>query len=355
MRIALLGDIALFGCNRSSNPKYKEIFAPVKTVLDGCDYVIGNLETPLTNAEKTVGGKSAYIKGTPEDVEILKYLNVSHVGLANNHAFDFKKQGLDETIRTLENAGIEWYGIDGKECTVRSGESTVELSGYCCYSTNAKGMGTVNILDPAVIEKELDESDKEECVPILSLHWGQEHVHFPNHDHVELARKLCKDRKVVIHGHHPHVIQGMEYVGQSLVLYSLGNFCFDDIYTKKSADPSVKLSPDNREALIAVLEIRNNTIEDYKCHIFSFDGNSYSLSENGNEKIREWTDLLSADKEHYNIIRSTALNEHLGSRKQMRDLKWYVKRLNIESFRIIVASKKNQKCYKRLIKDYIGQ
>ena len=117
MKIALLGDMALFGHNTAERGLYHEKFKEVKEELAQFDYIIANLETPLTRITKTVGGKSAYIKGSPDDIEILKHLGVTHVTLANNHICDFLQAGADETIKYLEAADIEWlldkYQNDG--------------------------------------------------------------------------------------------------------------------------------------------------------------------------------------------------------------------------------------------------
>ena len=247
MRIALLGDIALFGKNTARSRDWRHRFLGIRDILHGCDFVIGNLETPLTAGTRTVGGKSAYIKGFPEDAEILKYLGVSHVSLANNHIFDYGARGLSDTVSCLEQNGIAWYGINGK--SIELGNCAV-LSGFCCYSTNAAGLDRrtdfVNLLDPPEMEKAIRQAEEKNLLPILSCHWGEEHVHFPNYDHVELARGLARKHTIVVHGTHPHVIQGTETVGESLIHYSLGNFCFDDVYTSRSKDPLIRLSLDNQ-------------------------------------------------------------------------------------------------------------
>lgn len=352
MRIALLGDIALFGCNTIKNHNYTKKFAGIKEVLDKCDYVIGNLETPLTTSDKTIGGKSAYIKGLPENVNILKYLNVTHVGLANNHAFDYGQRGLTETINTLDKAGISWYGVNGKQCRINIDDNSIALLGYCCYSTNGKGMGVVDILDPLIIEKELNELG--EVLPILSLHWGQEHVHYPNYDHLKIARKLCENRNLVIHGHHPHVIQGVERIGNSIVAYSLGNFCFDDIYTSKSKDPLVRLSEDNMESFVMILNIQNNNIIDYEIIPFCFNENEYTNDEEIVEKIERWSAFLQTPQDEYIKKRNEDISQYINNRKKLRNVQWYLKRMSLESIKMILSAKTNLKKYNALIQNYIS-
>lgn len=56
MRLALLGDIALFGAfDIKNNPRLKENLREISSYLDGFDYVVGNLETPFSEKKKNTG------------------------------------------------------------------------------------------------------------------------------------------------------------------------------------------------------------------------------------------------------------------------------------------------------------
>lgn len=357
MKIALLGDIAFLGRMTANNSSYKKMFAPFKEYLQECDFIIGNLESPLTNQNKVIGGKSAYLKGSPADVEVLSYLGVSHVTLANNHMFDYGAEGLSETIHVLEDSGIAWYGANSHDEKICFENNKIILLGYCCYSTNGKGIGTiepcVNVFDPKFAEKNIDKFIGEGYLPILSIHWGQEHVHFPNYDHVEVARKLGKNRKIVIHGHHPHVIQGIESVDYSLIAYSLGNFCFDDVYTSKSKEPLVKLSADNKESFVLIINVENNQILGYEIVPFTFEGYEYKVRLDIAKKIEQWSDFLATPKDIYVRQRARELNSYIQGRKNLRNAEWYIKRMNLESVKMILGARHNSKKYNELIYSYI--
>lgn len=357
MKIAFLGDVALFGRNTVRDTSYIERFKPICEILQSCDYVVANLETPLTDCCHHVRGKSAYIKGCPEDVEILKYLGITHVSLANNHMFDYGPAGLEETVRVLNNNEIKWYGANGQVSFLKDDNSKVCLQGYCCYSTNGKGLRDkapyINKLDPFAIEKNICDLKKDNVLPVLSLHWGEEHIHYPNYDHIQVARKLCQGHEVIIHGHHPHVIQGVETVGKSLIAYSLGNFCFDDVYTPKSKEPLVALSKDNRESFIMIVDVNESNITDYQLIPFTFSNSAYSLCESDSVEIREWSEFLNKEKAEYNRIREATIKAYLDSRKKKRDFSWYLKRMNMESVYMILSSYLDRRKYQRLILRYI--
>nr|WP_303182768.1 CapA family protein [Lachnoclostridium phocaeense] len=358
MKIAFLGDIALFGKNTTETTLYQRKFRFTRNILESCDFVVGNLESPLTTHTKTIGGKSAYLKGNPKDVEILKYLNVTHVSLANNHMFDYGIHGLQETIDTLDRAGIKWFGANGKTAVIRDNINKLSLMGYCCYSTNGKGLGVkkpcINVFNPSAVENEVTEVITNDMLPVLSIHWGEEHVHYPNFDHLEVARKLCKDKKIIIHGHHPHVIQGIEEVSNSIVAYSLGNFCFDDVYTYKSKEPLIRLSKDNMESFILLMEIENNHIINYKPVPFSFREDCYQPDEEILVKLKKWSSFLYANQDEYIKKRSRDLQVYLEGRKKMRNMEWYIKRLNMSSIEMYLSSKLNRKRYNEIVRSYIN-
>lgn len=75
------------------------------------------------------------------------------------------------------------------------------------------------------IEKAKEISD----VVVVNVHWGVEYTHTPNEGQKSLAKKMVEWGADIIFGHHPHVIQPMEYIERmdgtkGIVCYSLGNF-----------------------------------------------------------------------------------------------------------------------------------
>ena len=56
------------------------------------------------------------------------------------------------------------------------------------------------------------------------MHWGVEYTHEPVASQKEIASYLASLGVDVIIGHHPHVIEPIEYIENTLVIYSLGNF-----------------------------------------------------------------------------------------------------------------------------------
>ncbi|PHS68272.1 MAG: hypothetical protein COB12_00005, partial [Flavobacterium sp.] len=264
MKIALLGDIAFFGkFSLKNNNSLFDYFKEVSLLLKSYDLVIGNLETPFVTNQKEYGYKSAYIKSDPINVDLLKYLNINLVNLANNHIYDFGGESYELTKKILEENSISYFGIEDKQIEINYESNKLAIQGYCCYSTNPMGINNqrqkgINELDYSNVQKSLLENTKKGFFNIIGFHCGQEHVNYPNFDHILLGRKLAELAPYIFYGHHPHVAQGIEKIKNSLLAYSLGNFCFDDVYTKKSEDPLIKQSKNNKESFILELTLENN-------------------------------------------------------------------------------------------------
>ena len=353
MKIALLGDTALYGkfCVKE-NPDLYNYLSSVKKELEGYDYVVLNLETPFVNNQKPWGHKSAFIKSAPENVEVLKYLGVDSVCLANNHMFDYGQSSFQYTKELLDKYGIRYFGVEDKVDLIEIAGNKIAFSGYCCYSTNPQGLAKtgVNKLDYKEVEQSLIHYQNLGYTNIISVHAGQEHVNYPNYDHIKFARKLSSVCQYVYYGHHPHVLQGIETVNNSLLAYSLGNFCFDDVYTSISTLPIVKMSDNNKSSVIVSLEYKDSTLIGFEM-IPLFD---CVISEGVHKNkissdIKKYSEKLREDKTEYVLFRQQLLAAYIEGRKSKRDLNWYLKRINYNSFKMVLNSYRNQKKYNNAI------
>ena len=265
MKIALLGDTAFFGKNTTNNHGVFDYFKDIREKLKEYDDVVVNLETPFNIDSKPNGYKSAYISSTTSDIELLKYLGVTTVNLANNHLFDYGKKSYELTKQILSDNGFQYFGVEKKQVLIEKEGNKIAFSGYCCYSSNPLGLcdDGVNELFYPTVEKTLTDNSNNGYNNILSIHAGAEHINFPSFDHIKFARKLSGIVPYVYYGHHPHVLQGIEKYNESIIAYSLGNFCFDDIYTEKSKTPLVRQTENNKSSIILELEYQDNKLLRY--------------------------------------------------------------------------------------------
>lgn len=103
-----------------------------------------------------------------------------------------------------------------------------------------------------------------------------------------------------------------------------------------------------------IVEIENNIINRYELIPFTFEEGIYKIDYSIMDKIQEWSDFLSVPKEEYVKMRYSDLAAYISKRKKLRNFEWYLKRLNLESFKMIIDSKKNLRKYKQLVKKYIS-
>jgi len=350
MRIAFIGDLAFFGKNSlEHNPNAAEYFKPVANLLKDFDYVVGNLETPFVSDQKPYAPKSAHIKSSIQNVELLKLLNIDLVTLANNHIYDFGQGSLDLTCSTLKEHGIEFIGINDKEFDLELDGNKLSFHGYCCYSTHPIGMDKgVNVLDIGTVENRLDAKSKAGYLCILNLHFGQEHVHTPNYDHVLMCRQFAKKHPYIMVGHHPHVIQGIEEYNGSHIAYSLGNLCFDDVYSTAMKKPIFTMSEFNRKAFIWDLKIENNKVVQQKPIVVYLGVDELKVgSQNIIDELGLYSQELQKSREQYISERTKYLSDFFKNRIKSNNLTWFLTRLRYDTYKRYRKAKQNRALYKK--------
>ncbi len=220
---------------------YAWLFAPVADLLAAPDLTFANLETPVAPTASQ-GSRSFVFDAPPEAIAALRDAGVDLVAIANNHALDQGRAGLEETVRRLAAAGVAHVGAGGgprPEGPVRIERNGLSIAFLgATYGLNQDGNtcppGRAGCLRVA----ELDRGRMVEAVRaaagaadavVVSLHWGTEYQQQPRPEDVELARRLADAGALVILGHHPHVLQPIELYRRpdgrtAVIAYSLGNF-----------------------------------------------------------------------------------------------------------------------------------
>ncbi len=359
IKVALLGDIAFFGKHCvNNNPDIYTYFKSVKEQLSKYDFVIGNLETPFRKANaKTYGSKSAHIGADFENIELLKYLGVGIVNLANNHIFDFGESAFKDTLKLLDESSIQYFGtFNQTDLIIEKEGNKIYLNGYCCYSTNPLGLGKngINKFNFLDVKKQLMDNYAKNLNSIFSVHAGQEHVNYPNYDHLYLARELANVAPYVYYGHHPHVLQGIEDNKNSVIAHSLGNFCFDDVYTSMSKEPLIKQTENNKSSVILEIHYEDNKIVGHsEVPIFLGEDEIVVGKEEIIANLKKYSEYLNTEKSEYIAFRNGLFANYITERKNMRNFNWYIKRLRFKSVKMILNSRKNTKNYFENVKSFV--
>ncbi|MAZ30301.1 hypothetical protein CL655_03395 [bacterium] len=155
--------------------------------------------------------------------------NVTYASIANNHSYDFGLEGFAHTQQALEGAGITPLGhpqqVD-KTATeyVSLGNETVAI-----ISLNTVGVSADLDVLQAVLTNAVSTAD----YSIVNIHWGTEYELLPDAIQQQLVSVFAKTGVDVVIGHHPHVVQPIERVDDTLVFYSLGNTVFDQYFSEE--------------------------------------------------------------------------------------------------------------------------
>lgn len=349
MKIAFLGDIALIGKYDVTQAGQVSVFERLKwarTIIKDCDYAVANLESPLTNIVNTREAKSMHLKSNTSNICVLKYLGVDAVSLANNHVYDYGKKGLNETIRTLEENGVKYFGIGDKPLIIE--KEKISIQGFCCFTANGwhydsmPGNGRLHTLTMENVEKFLKESTADNCYPIVIPHWGEENTHYPRSEHVLIADSILKKGNCAIIGHHPHVPQGMIFNENGFCAFSLGNFLFDDCYSPRNKLRVVQ-TEDNKKGFALVLEIENGVLVKHEVVPYYDSETGLEYDSDGTTAINNYSEVISSlyGKPEYEHIRQEEQQKARLKRLGKRDWKWLINHLNYNSVMTVLHGQKN--------------
>lgn len=249
---------------------------------DSCFYLVRDkiIKADLAgvNFETTLAGKpfSGYpIFSSPDEFAIgLKDAGFDLFFMANNHAVDKGRSGIEKTIKLLDSINIKHTGIfKSKETRDLLYPLMVIKNGiriaFINYTYNTNGLKTpspniVNITDTNQIKLDLLHAQlyKPDII-IAQMHWGEEYFTTPTSNQKKLSNFLIRNGVRIIIGHHPHVVQPIEITKEgnkisSVTYYSLGNFISNQqmintdggmfaeiVISKKSASSSVNIESIN--------------------------------------------------------------------------------------------------------------
>lgn len=226
------------------------------------DFLMANLEGPISNSDYVNPGTAMVFNFRPEVIPVLQKYGFNLFNLANNHAYDMGQYGVDQTRTRLAEAGIHYFG-DAREIRAETAWiTTVNDTKIAFVGFN----DTVqNRLDYVAATELIATLEYEADFIIVSIHWGTEYRENPTETQIENAHTFVDAGADVILGHHPHVIENSEwYEGPDGVsrpiYYSLGNFIFDQYFQKNVQEGlgvslTLKKKPNSDLPIITASEI----------------------------------------------------------------------------------------------------
>lgn len=207
--------------------------------IQEADFFMTNEEFPFSTRGTPAPDKQFTFRVHPEKVKLMQEMGIDLVTLANNHALDYGRDAMLDTIDTLDHAGIRHVGA-GKNLAEARKPDVVELNGRTFafigatrvypeadWAASTDSAGMFSAYDGgAQLAEEVKAAKQQADYVIAYVHWGIEREETPNEVQKSIAHRLVDAGADLVVGAHPHVLQGIEYYQGVPIAYSLGNFVF---------------------------------------------------------------------------------------------------------------------------------
>ena len=212
------------------------------------DVKLINLETSVTTCDNFWPGKGINYRMHPANLSAITAAGIDVCAVANNHVLDWGYQGLEETLRTLKEAGIKGAGA-GRDDAQAAAPATVAVPGkgrvhVFSFADVSSGVPEewaagrdkpgVSLLPDltgktaqAIAERVMKVKEQGDLV-IASIHWGGNWGFEVPEEQITFARSLVDRCGVdVVHGHSSHHVKGVEVHRGKLIIYGCGDFLTD--------------------------------------------------------------------------------------------------------------------------------
>ena len=226
--------------NKNFSGDYSKLFENVG-MLKNADILFANLEGDVSDKGHNVGSRFSF-RMDPVVLPLLKNVGFDIVSFANNHVGDWSFVAFKDTLERLGIAGIQYTGANFSKIQAET-PTVIEKNGVRFGFIGFSDVGpnwmeakedTPGILlasDPHFAEI-IKNAKANLDVLIVSVHWGVEYQTVHNDRQEKLAHTAIDSGADMVIGHHPHVIQDIETYKEKPIVYSLGNFIFDQYFSK---------------------------------------------------------------------------------------------------------------------------
>ncbi len=223
-------------------------------VFLGTDLSLTNLEGPISPTPRIPEkNHSMVFNFQPNIPEVLNWLGINAVSLANNHTLNNGAAGLANTKKVLPESGITYVGQDEEftNDSVKSfsaGNTTLTVIAVDILNTNDDLVSTIKK------KKEMGN------YVLIYPHWGTEYEPIHSKQQENLAHSWINAGADFVFGSHPHVVQDAEIYKGKPIFYSLGNLLFDQDFsaeTQRGLIVGVKIK-EGKISLVLVPTISRN-------------------------------------------------------------------------------------------------
>ena len=275
----------------------------VKPIIEKFDLAYYNQESILGGKE--LGYSSYPTFNSPNEVGDA-YVNAGFnlVSLANNHTLDKGTTGVMNSSAYWKTKDVVTAGSyssqEDRQIKIHT-KNNIDYA-FLSYTITTNGIkvpyGKDYLVDVYSYEKaKADiESVKDADVILVAMHWGDEYTYEPNSKQVEIATELSNLGVDVVIGAHPHVVQPIDKINDTVVIYSLGNFISGQIGIERRVGllASLKINKvvENNTETISISDIKGELLYTSRTEAFT------------NYKVIPFRNLNSSTLYNYDSIKS---------------------------------------------------
>ena len=220
--------------------EFDKLYNDMLPLIKDADISITNLEAPLIEEGTPIVKTGPNLKSPINSIEAIKYGGFNMVTLANNHIMDYGKEGLDSTLEICKKNNIDTIGAGNSlenAKIIKYKKSKGKRIAFINvaeneWSTTQGNEAGANSLDEVSIFYSINDAKQNSDIIILIIHGGHETYELPSPRMKKLYRYFIDLGVDAVVGHHTHCFSGHEVYKNKVIVYSLGNFIFDNLHNR---------------------------------------------------------------------------------------------------------------------------
>ena len=239
-RIAFTGDLAFSRYFKGAYSREDLLDPAVTGFLCDSDYTVANVEGCISDGTGTAA-KPLVHANPPESVDFLRSINANIWALANNHITDCGKEGLESTLHIAAANNVQTIGIGlneeqaAKPVIIENDGADIGIFAVTYWETpeaTADSEGCIRWNNNEKVKQIIADIKKTCRWCVVVVHCGDEFAQLPMPYIRDQYHNYLQWGADVVVGHHPHIVENYETVGDKVIFYSLGNFIFDTDYQR---------------------------------------------------------------------------------------------------------------------------
>ncbi|MGW3610443.1 CapA family protein [Micromonospora sp. NPDC005163] len=243
--LAFAGDVHFAGRTANLLGDPATAFGSISSTLSAADLTMVNLETAVTT-RGAPEPKEFHFQAPATAYDAVKAAGIDVVSIANNHALDYGRTGLADTVDAARAVGMPTVGagadaaaayapwiseIRGTRIAVLGFSQVSELWSEWKATDSGAGIAMTRDLPRAVAA--VRAARRQASVVVVYVHWGTEGDACPPAEARAFAAEMAEAGATIVVGTHAHLLLGDGWLGKTFVQYGLGNFLWwrDDAYS----------------------------------------------------------------------------------------------------------------------------